>query len=553
MAGASLALHDAGFRYRTRRTPALRHVTLNVAPGETLAVLGPSGSGKSTLALCLNGLIPHHVAGELTGSVEVDGRDTRAADPAWVAETVGVVFQDPEAQLCQLVAEDEVAFGLENLGAPREEMRPRVEGALESVGLGGMGGVRVDRLSGGQKQRLALAAVLVMEPRVLVLDEPTAHLDPRSAREFFERVARLRGERTLIIVEHRVEHALPLADRVLVIGPDGAPVALGETRSVLAERWQELRTLGVPIPDVTEVALRRGGAGGGRERVPLTVDEAAETLADWRPAEPGARTAAAGASREVAVRVNGLTFRYPAGVMALRDARCSVPAGRLTAIVGPNGSGKTTLVAHLAGILRPARGIVEVLGRDGHHLARHPEPELVGFVFQNPEHQFMTSRVFDEVAWGLRLKRLPEGRVEAEVEAQLSRFGLTHLGGANPYTLSGGEKRRLSLATALVLRPRVLILDEPTFGQDARTGAALIADLEGLTAEGVTVIAVTHDMRLLASHAEHAILLVGGRVAFEGRPEALLSDGALVEEGRLELPPLIQLARRLGVRAEALA
>jgi energy-coupling factor transporter ATP-binding protein EcfA2 len=229
----------------------------------------------------------------------------------------------------------------------------------------------------------------------------------------------------------------------------------------------------------------------------------------------------------------------------LHDVRCAFPAGRLTAVVGPNGSGKSTLVAHLAGIRRPPRGVVDVLGHDGHDLARRPQPDLVGFVFQNPEHQFLTHRVFDEVAWGLRRARLPEPEVRARTEGELARLGLAHLAGASPYKLSGGEKRRLSLATALVLRPRLLVMDEPTFGQDANTTDALLDRLHHLLAGGTTVVVVTHDVHLLATHADHTLLLVGGRVAYQGPPGPLLNDDALLEAGHLLRPPLLDLARRL--------
>jgi energy-coupling factor transporter ATP-binding protein EcfA2 len=455
---------------------------------------------------------------------------------------VGMVFQDPESQFCMLRAEDEVAFGLENLSVPRVQMQPRVDRALAEVGLTGLGGTRIERLSGGQKQRLALAAVLVMEPRTMVFDEPTANLDPLSARDFFNRLRQLRGQRSMVIVEHRVEHALELADRVLVLGPDGAPAAFGTPQEVLRARWRELAAGGVWLPEVAELALEKSPLTG---TVPLSVDEAATQLAGWQP-PTGPRSRRTGATVP-AVQVRGLTFGYSEEPNVLRDVNCELPEGRLTAIVGPNGSGKTTLVAHLAGIHAPPAGAVMVFGRDGRTLARHPDPQTVGFVFQNPEHQFLTHRVFDEVAWGLRRLRLPEREIVPRVEAELASLGLAHLGVANPYSLSGGEKRRLSLATALVLTPRLLVLDEPTFGQDRATSAALATRLRSLVDGGTTVVIVTHDMRLVATEADHVVLLVGGRVAYQGPPARLLADDALLARGRLVRPPLLELARRLGI------
>ena len=542
---AAVLLAGLGFRYRTRRQPALRHVDLRLERGETLVVLGPSGSGKSTLALCLNGLIPHQIPGDLSGVAVVAGLDIRATEPGVLARTVGLVFQDPETQFCHLIAEDEVAFGLENLRVPREAMPDRIDAALAAAGLAGLGRRRVERLSGGQKQRLALAAVLVMDPPILVFDEPTANLDPLGARDLFERIGRLRGERTMVIVEHRVEHALALADRVLVLGPDGSPLALGPPREVLRRRWDDLRRFGVWLPEVAALALALDPAAGAAGRpLPLTVDDAATALATVRP-PASAAPAAPRPPSPPAVRVRGLTFAYAGGDAVLDDVRCELPQGRLSAVVGPNGSGKSTLVAHLCGILRPRRGVVDVLGRDGYDLARRPQPDLVGFVFQNPEHQFLTNRVFDEVAWGPRRARLPEPEVRLRTEDELARLGLEHLAGASPYKLSGGEKRRLSLATALVLRPRLLVLDEPTFGQDANTTADLLRRLRHLLDSGTTVVIVTHDMRLLATRADHVLALVRGRVAYEGPPAGLLSDSALLAAGHLLRPPLLDLARRL--------
>jgi energy-coupling factor transporter ATP-binding protein EcfA2 len=539
---AAIELENLGFRYRSRRAPALQALDVSLEQGQTLAVLGPSGSGKSTLALCLNGLIPHRVPGELKGSVKIAGRDTRDASPAELARQVGVVFQDPDTQFCMLRVEDEVAFGLENLHVPRADMRPRIERALAQVGLAGCEAARIDRLSGGQKQRLALAATLVLEPDVMVLDEPTANLDPAGASNFFEYAARFKRSHGLVLIEHRVEHVLPMADLVLVLGPDGAPVALGPPREVLSSEWPRLVEYGVWLPEVAELALRSGEREASR--IPLTVDEAVTYFAGWRtPVCQPEPTLSASA----AVRIENLSFAYGNGPRVLRDVSCAMPEAQLTAIVGPNGSGKSTLVAHLAGIFKPNAGGVSVFGYDGRALARRPDPRLVGFVFQNPELQFLTNRVLDEVAWGPRRLGLAETEAVARCVSELEQLGLGHLAQVNPYRLSGGEKRRLSLATALVLQPRLLVLDEPTFGQDRATSAALMERLRALRHAGTTIVVVTHDMRLVANEAHHVVLLVGGAVAYEGPPDWLLDDPGLMQAGNLVRPPLLELARRLGL------
>jgi energy-coupling factor transport system ATP-binding protein len=541
--GATVDLEGVSFRYRTRAAPALREVDLSIAEGETILVLGPSGSGKSTLTLCLNGLIPHQVSGHLHGHVRIDGQDTRDIDQARLARSVGMVFQDPEAQFCMLKVADEVAFGLENLCVPRAHMPALVAGALAEVGLIGHEGTRIERLSGGQKQRLALASSLALQPRAIVFDEPTANLDAVAATTVFDRVRKLRGERTMVIVEHRVEHALPLADRVLILGQAGAPIALGRPEQVLRENWSVLDKAGVWLPEVAELALRLSDRV--TRPLPLTVDDATTYFGAWRPSisAPNLRST----SGRPAVTVRGLSFTFPGGSPALRDVSCDIPEAALTAVVGPNGSGKTTFVSHLSGILAPPRGSVYVFDRDGRAVARRPEPTQIGFVFQNPEHQFLTRRARDEVAWGLRRLKLPEAEVNERVAAELAGVGLLHLADVNPYKLSGGEKRRLSLATALVLHPRLLVLDEPTFGQDRATSSALVQRLHELVDGGTTVVVVTHDMGLVASQADHVVLLIEGKVAYEGRPTGLFADTRLLQAGRLERPPLLRLARKLGM------
>jgi energy-coupling factor transport system ATP-binding protein len=336
---------------------------------------------------------------------------------------------------------------------------------------------------------------------------------------------------------------LPLANRVLILGHAGAPIALGRPEQVLRENWSVLDEAGVWLPEVAELALRLGERVSGP--LPLTVDDAAVYFGGWRPEIPTPRRRST--SGRAAVTVRALSFTFPAGPAALRNVTTDIAQGALTAIVGPNGSGKTTFVSHLAGILAPPSGSVHVFGRDGRAVARHPEPTQIGFVFQNPEHQFLTRRVRDEVAWGLRRLKLPEAEVNERVDAELAGLGLLHLADVNPYKLSGGEKRRLSLATALVLHPRLLILDEPTFGQDRATSAALVQRLGELVDGGTTVIVVTHDMGLVASAADHVVLLVDGEVAYDGRPFGLFADSRLLQAGRLQRPPLLRLARQMGI------
>ena len=590
MADTAIEVDGLTFKYVGRRQPTLRDLSLRIRAGESVLVLGPSGCGKSTLALCLNGAVPHAISGDLQGTVRVDGLDTRRASMADLAQRVGIVFQDPEAQFCMLSVEDEVAFGLENLAVPRAEMDLRIDEALGVVGLADRRRERIERLSGGQKQRLALACVLVQEPAILVLDEPTAQLDPAGTAEVLALLGRLRAERrhTLVIVEHKLDEVMPLVDRAIVLSAEGVLTADGPPRQVIREHGDWLAEAGVWVPQVSELARSLERAGVALDPFPITVPEAAEALRPhvellespspqppsslpWGPLRCAAPTSAAptsprppcagegeqdrhpGPAPEGAgaalLRVRGLAYQYPrAARPVLRDVSFSLGAGELVAVVGANGAGKSTLARLVAGIVRPPRGAILVDGRD---IALVPPPELareVGYVFQYPEHQFVGRTVLDDVAYGPRRAGLPEAEAVGLAEAILDDFGLRRLALAHPFTLSHGEQRRLSVASMLVMGQRLLLLDEPTFGQDQRNAAMLLDKLEALAAEGRTIVAVSHDMRLVAERAHRVLVLVDGALAFDGPPTRLFADAALLDRARLVPPPLWELSQRLGLR-----
>jgi energy-coupling factor transporter ATP-binding protein EcfA2 len=575
------------FKYVGRRNPTLRDVSLRIRAGESVLVLGPSGCGKSTLALCLNGAVPQAISGDLRGTVRVDGLDTRRASMADLAQRVGIVFQDPEAQFCMLSVEDEVAFGLENLAVPRAEMDRRIDESLGMVGLVHRRHERIERLSGGQKQRLALACVLVQQPGILVLDEPTAQLDPAGTAEVLALLGRLRAERrhTLVIVEHRLDEVMPLVDRAIVFSAEGELVADGPPRAVIREHGDWLAEAGVWVPQVSELARSLARQGVALDPFPITVPEAAEALrphvrllesTDRMPQVAGSVTeegqvrigSRPGGQSETCpygadphpsplpegeggslLQVRGLGYQYPrAAAPVLRDVTFSLDAGELVAVVGANGAGKSTLARMIAGIVRPPRGAIRVAGRD---IATVPPAELareVGYVFQYPEHQFVGRTVLDDVAYGPRRAGVPEAEAVRLAEAMLDDFGLLRLGLAHPFTLSHGEQRRLSVASMLVMGQRLLLLDEPTFGQDQRNATMLLDKLEALAAEGRTIVAVGHDMRLVAERARRVLVLIDGTLAFDGPPSELFGDAALLDRARLVPPPLWDLSQRLGLR-----
>lgn len=476
MGGPAVRLTGFGWRYAGRKDWAVRGLDLTVEHGERVLLLGSSGAGKSTLLLAVAGLLSTEGSGEQEGTVEVDG--VASAD---ARDRVGMVFQDPDAQIVMSEVGDDLAFGLENLEVPESLIWPRVDEALALVGLPYGRDHRTDHLSGGEKQRLALAGALSRRPRLLLLDEPTANLDPAGGRRLRSAVADASVE-TLLLVEHRIEDWLALVDRVVVLEPGGGIARDGPPADVLGAHRDELVAKGVWVPGFVPPPRR-----------------------SVHP--PGAPLLTAG---EVG-------FRYPgATVDAVANASCALHEHELVALLGPNGSGKSTMALLLGGLLPPARGSARATGTDGretelHRLRARALARVVGSVFQQPEHQFLTGRVRDELALGPSRTGVRAAEIDARVGDLLDRLRLAALADANPYTLSGGEKRRLSVATALAARPAALVLDEPTFGQDLRTWRELVDLLDEIRTAGVGVLAVTHDAPFAAALADRTLVMDRGR------------------------------------------
>jgi energy-coupling factor transporter ATP-binding protein EcfA2 len=469
---ASVEARGWGWRHASRSSWALRDLSLRIEPGERVLLLGASGSGKSTLLHGLAGVLGGQEEGDSTGELTVDGMPPDAA-----RGRAGLVLQDPDAQVILARVGDDVAFGCENLAVPREEIWPRVRDALERVGLD----VALDRstnaLSGGQKQRLALAGLIAMRPGLVLLDEPTANLDPAGVGDVREAVANLLEAQgsTFVVVEHRVEVWLPLVTRVIVLG-DGGVIADGAPDAVLGAEGPALARRGVWVPGIP-------------------------------PALPPAPHREPGAAL---LRARALAVERVRGTPVATGIDLDVHEGAALAITGPNGAGKSTLGLTLAGLLPPASGQLVALpglaAGAGESPIRWRSRELltrIGTVFQDPEHQLLARTVREELEVGPTALGLGAGEMSARVDDLLARLRLDHLARANPFTLSGGEKRRLTVAAALATRPRMLILDEPTFGQDARTWGELIGLLAALRDEGSAIVVVTHDLDVVtALHAD---------------------------------------------------
>lgn len=467
-----------GLRHPGRRDWALRGVDLDIEAGERVLLLGPTGSGKSTLLAALAGLIDPSGGAVTEGTLLVDGVEPRAA-----RDRSGLLFQDPESQIVMGRVGDDVAFGLENRCVPTAEIWPRVAASLSAVEFPYGMERRTDALSGGEQQRLALASTLALRPGLLLLDEPTANLDPDNANAVRDVLGRIleRAGATLVLVEHRVDEAVGLVDRVVVLGAGGV-VADGSPRDVFRERGTELAAAGVWVPGLP----------------PPTPE---------RRARPRSETL---------VMADAATYRYPGTASdAVAGIDLQVRSSEALAIVGPNGSGKSTLALLIAGLLPPRRGSVvageSLYAGHGHEpIAGWPASVLatrIGTVFQDPEHQFLASSVRDELLLGPRRAGLDEPTASRRADELMERLHLAHLAAANPFTLSGGEKRRLSVAGALATAPALLVLDEPTFGQDRRTWSELLELLAALRDGGRGICFVTHDRPFARALADRALTL----------------------------------------------
>lgn len=564
-----LSVRDLSLTHADAAHPSPRDVTFDIDAGEVVLLLGPSGSGKSTLTLALNGLIPHALPTAMIGTVEAGGIDTASAPTATLSTRVAMVFQDPDAQIVTGSVYDEVAFGPENLRLPLDVVESRVEEALRRVGLWERRTVNPDHLSGGGRQRLAIAGALAMGSPLIVLDEPTANLDAQGIDDVYAALAEVvaAGDRAILLVEHNLDAAMSFVTRTIVLDREGRVAFDGPAAEIIRENADELVRMGVWLPAATLTALRLRGQGFTLDPLPLSPQELAvalegqpvsslppsRTTSSSHMTSPSRTTSSAATTRrdattrvEPIIRARGLTVRRRRAEI-LHSVDLDLAPGSLTAIVGANGAGKTTLIQALAGVVPPPRGQVSVDGIDPGTASPRDLAARIGFVFQNPEHQFIAPTVFDELAHGLRLRHVPDAEITARVDEMLTRFGLEHKTDVHPFLLSGGEKRRLSVGTALITRPRVLALDEPTFGQDRARAAELLDLLQELRADGTTILIVTHDLQLVAEHASHVVLLAEGRVRATGPTAALLQDELLFTDAGLQLPALQRVLASAGL------
>jgi energy-coupling factor transport system ATP-binding protein len=559
-------IEDLEYTYEGEANPVLNGVSLKVREGEFVLILGPSGCGKSTFLNVLNGTIPHTLKGTLNGRATVCGKSVPLTKVATFATEVGMVFQDPEAQIINTRVRDEVCFGLENLCRPVAEIMARQAEALASVGLPDAGDDSIFDMSGGQKQRVSIAAVLAARPRLLALDEPTANLDPAGMAEVFAVLHRLNREHgtTIVMVEHRVDELADRVSRVVMMDRgrivfDGPPREAFSRPRVAHSEEAERITRSAWFPQVSEFALDLATTAHvpfDPEEVPLNVTEAVafaerfiQSTAGPRAVATPVAVVAAVAETKPLLSIRNLSFGYERQRPILRNVSLELDSGSIVALLGQNGSGKTTLAKCLIGINAAAKQTIRLNGKDIADLSRRELSAQVGYVFQNPDHQFVTDQVDEEIAYGLKVRGFAEDAIAKSVNEVLEIVDLARYRHRSPFNLSLGERRRLSVATMLVLEPRLLVLDEPTIGQDHERAQHLMGLMVRLRERyGTTVVMITHDVRLVAEWADRAVALADGTIAFDGSPAKLFGQSQLLQKSCLLPPPIFDVSRALAVQ-----
>lgn len=474
----AIRLKTLTFSFAGTAAPVLDDVSMEIARGEVVAITGPSGCGKSTLAMVIGGYIPHAIDGQMTGTVEICGKNTVNTSLLDMAMLVGIVQQDPEAQLCTLHVDDEVAFGPENLALPLEEIEDRVAASLAMAEASHLRGRSIFELSGGEKQRVAIASMLAMRPRVLILDEPTSNLDPAATADVFRAIVKLKEQEgmTIIVIEHKLSRALEIADRLIVMEKgrltmDGRPAEIAR---------QYIDHLAAAMPE------KKAGE----------VDSGA---------------------RQESLRIENLHFAYD-GREVLHGITFSASRGEIIGVMGKNGSGKTTFLSQILGFNKPGKGTVRLAGRDTKGLKVTEAARSAGYIFQNPNHQIFERTVRAEAGFACKNFGYAEEEAQARVGKALAKYDLSKYADGHPLRLSFGEKRRLNLCSVLTYDPEVLVLDEPTVGQDFANTAIMVGDLLKLRAAGKTVIFVTHDADMASWCCDRIIFFDDGRIVVDDVP-----------------------------------
>ncbi|MGQ4833664.1 MAG: ABC transporter ATP-binding protein [Candidatus Asgardarchaeia archaeon] len=562
-----IKLENVSFTYLHRKNPVLKNVSLEINPGEFVSLIGPLGAGKSTLLYTLNGVIPHHFPGKLEGKVLVDGLDTRKHSIVDLARHVGLVVEDPQIQIFNITVEDDVAFGPINLNLPEEEIGERVEYALEVLRLKELRKRHPRELSGGQQQRVALAGVLAMRPKLIALDEPISMLDPIGKSEVLAAIKELNQKYGIacLISESGsdIEQVIELATRVVVIN-DGQIILDSEVHEALKDEL--LQELGVGLPQVVKLFLKIKQKYNLDIKVPAKVDEAIELLRKLitegklkikkelsedtvkNANESSKSTKNQGKpNKEPVLIASNLWYTYPGGVTALKGVSLKLYPGELTALIGQNGSGKSTLALTLAGAYMPTNhdSLIMVNGINIRKMPLQQRIKYVNYVFQNPDNQLFSARVWDEISFALKMIGESADVIKKRTEEALKIFGLENIRKRQIVDLTKDKKTLVAIASVYVLKPKVMIIDEPTGGLDRKSATALMQHLVEMKKQGNSVVIITHDMRLVYEFADRVIVMHDGKILLDGKPGSVFSQFEILKKAFIVPPQISRVAAAL--------
>ncbi len=522
-----ISIENLTYYYPDSEDAALDNINLTVEEGEFILLLGPSGCGKSTLVQCLNGIIPKVAGGDLNGEIFINKKNVRDHKVYQLSTDVGLVFQNPDTQLFGLTVEEDVAFGPENLGIEREGIRARVKHSLETVGLKDLKDRFTFTLSGGEKQRTAIAGNLAMEPKILVLDEPTSDLDPAGTKEVFETLKHLNRDRkiTIILIEHKIDEVMGLADRSVVMDK-GRIILDGNTCDIFSRNLDVLEEIGIHLPQLMGISSLLGVRPSYQEIVSGlgSLDGSFKDL-------PATSHLARGPPQ---VAFENVEFGYHDGNQALKGVNLEIRRGEFVALIGPNGSGKTTLLSCLIGLNRPTVGRILIDGQDIRKRGVAEQAQVVGYLFQNPDYQLFTDSVHDEVAFGLKNRQSRPDDIEKRVDQALEMMELSVYRDRHPHSLSRGQRQRLAVASILSMEPGIIVLDEPTTGQDRGHLNKFLARMKMLNEAGKTIILISHDMGVVAEYASRTIVMKDGGILMDASTREVFSRPDILEEASIE-------------------
>ncbi|AET68314.1 ATPase component of various ABC-type transport systems with duplicated ATPase domain [Desulfosporosinus orientis DSM 765] len=557
----AIVIKNLSYAYANTAEQSLKNVTLTVEKGKFLAIMGSTGAGKTTLSLCLNGLIPQLLEGKLSGQVRVAGKDVGKTAVQSLSKVLGLVLQDPETQIIGRSVEEDTAFGPRNCLVPPDEIKRRTNQALAAVRLAGYNQRLTEELSGGEKQRLAIAGVLAMEPKILVLDEPTSELDPIGRSEIYNTldVLRRQDDLTILLVDHAAEELITKADEVIVLHQGelvwrGVPEELFRDLPLLPQ-WG-IRPL--PVSEIGWDFYKKGWINFAD--IPLDIPSAAALIRKLWPKyghkclQVQDQNQVHGSKlnldqtifeKGIAVEVKDLSYSYSSGRPALRGINLKIQSGEFVALIGQNGAGKTTLAKHFNGLLKPAAGEVIV---EGMNTLKYDTPELaktIGYVFQNPDHQIFSTTVEKELEFGLKNAGYKGREIHERVDEVLKYTGLEHCRSVHPFSLGKGERQMIAVASVLVLRPKLLIIDEPTTGSDWAGIQRMMALIHKLHSAGTTIVMISHDMDLVAQYAKRVIVMQDGKISLDGSPQEVFANEGVLSQSALVPPQMCRLSAQL--------